>query len=82
MGYYVPPYRYFTAEFAQAVLAGRKRLFRKSDVVYLGALFNFPECSKASLLNRYPCQHELQQYVPDADHLAQLDKRYVLNVRL
>lgn len=82
MGYYVPPYRYFTADFVQDVLAGRKKLFRKTDIVYLGVLFNYPDCSKTSLINQYPNLRQPHKYVPDADRIAQVDKRYILNVNL
>lgn len=38
LGYYLPSYRAFNADFAQKVLNGSKKLLKKSDVNYLGKL--------------------------------------------
>jgi len=53
---------------------------KKIDIIYIGIVFNYPECSKDRLLNCYPLRDELECYLPDNVSISNINKAYLLNV--
>lgn len=82
MGYYLPPYRIFNSDFAKKVLDGRKRLLLKANVIFLGRLYQYPECAKQKLLDEYPDVQAVMTYIPDTGSIDLIDKVYLFNVSL
>ena len=78
--FYLPPDRNLNSEFVRSFLAGRKALFRVSEVIRVKHSFRFKELSLAALLSRYPRPTQAQSYLPDEKDLSKLDREYSLNV--
>lgn len=81
MGYYLPPYRNFSAAFAQSVINGTKKLLLRSQVKFVNRLYSFPECSRGRLLGQFVDGEALDQYIPQNINSSLIDKQYLLNVR-
>ena len=58
--------------------AGKKKLFKISEVRFLAKIYSFKELTISAVLENYPRREEARKCLPDGIDEKKLDKTYVL----
>jgi len=76
----MPPTRNINAEFLREFLAGRKKLLKIADVIFVSKSFGFKELCTRNLLQNFPNRELARLYVPEVGVETKIDRQYVINV--
>ena len=53
---------------------------KKAEVMFVGKIYAFAECSKENMLNSFDGVNELRRYLPDSTPATMMNKRYLFDV--
>ena len=76
----MPPERNINSSFIKDFFAGKKRFFKKEEVVFVQVIYGFKELTLGVLLSEYPRNFEAALYLPDEANLSKIDRKFALNV--